>query len=134
MIDGKGVALVIYFQGCSLHCKGCHNPKLWDFKGGKEVSCDEIIDYWNKNRDLFDSIVFQGGEPTDQFEALKYISTNIDGEKWLYTGKEREELPEEVFTLFDVVIYGRFSASCYTGGFPATTNQTIYTKGDKNDC
>lgn len=130
MIDGRGIALVVYFQGCSIHCEGCHNKELWDFGGGKEVKCDEIIKYWEDNKDFFDSVVFQGGEPTDQYTALKYLAENIEGEKWLYTGREKEELPEEVFTLFNVVVYGRFCTSKYTGNFPASSNQVIYYKED----
>ena len=25
--NGKGIGLVFFVQGCSHHCKGCHNPE-----------------------------------------------------------------------------------------------------------
>lgn len=30
--DGIGMALDIFFQGCSLKCKGCQNPELQEKK------------------------------------------------------------------------------------------------------
>ncbi len=34
--DGPGVRTVVYFKGCSLSCRWCHNPESWDF-------CAQII-------------------------------------------------------------------------------------------
>ena len=36
-VNGTGLGMTIYFQGCSHHCKGCHNPETWEF--GKGVYC-----------------------------------------------------------------------------------------------
>jgi len=30
-----GVSVSVYVQGCPHHCKGCHNPETWDFRGGE---------------------------------------------------------------------------------------------------
>lgn len=27
VVNGKGLGMTIYFQGCSHHCKGCHNTE-----------------------------------------------------------------------------------------------------------
>ena len=50
IVDGEGIRSVIWFQGCSHNCPGCHNPETHDFKAGVEVSLktmkkqiDEII-------------------------------------------------------------------------------------------
>ena len=29
--DGPGVRTVVYFKGCNLRCKWCHNPELISF-------------------------------------------------------------------------------------------------------
>ena len=33
--NGEGIRVVLWVNGCSLHCKGCHNPETWDFNSGK---------------------------------------------------------------------------------------------------
>lgn len=32
--DGCGYRFSIYFQGCHIHCIGCHNKGIWDIKEG----------------------------------------------------------------------------------------------------
>ena len=34
--NGEGVGVALFVQGCHFKCKGCFNPKTWDFNGGKE--------------------------------------------------------------------------------------------------
>lgn len=31
--NGPGIGISVWFQGCSLRCKGCHNQQLWPFEG-----------------------------------------------------------------------------------------------------
>lgn len=33
-VDGEGITVSLWMQGCPLRCKGCHNECLWDFEGG----------------------------------------------------------------------------------------------------
>lgn len=44
-VNGQGVCVSYWVQGCPLHCPGCHNPQTWDFKGGLDVDEDTIIDH-----------------------------------------------------------------------------------------
>ena len=39
-INGIGVCVSFWTQGCPFHCAGCHNPQTWDFEGGYEVPID----------------------------------------------------------------------------------------------
>ena len=41
-IDGEGISVSLWTQGCPHHCKGCHNPETWDFNGGYEDTTNEI--------------------------------------------------------------------------------------------
>ena len=35
-IDGEGISVSLWTQGCPHRCLGCHNPETWDFEGGYE--------------------------------------------------------------------------------------------------
>ena len=62
IVDGPGIRLVVFTQGCRHHCPGCHNPETHSFQGGQLVSIDEILDMIKKNP-LLDGITFSGGDP-----------------------------------------------------------------------
>ena len=62
IVDGEGIRTVIWTQGCSHNCPGCHNPATHDFKGGFLTDTDEI------NKELSSlkaqtGITFSGGDP-----------------------------------------------------------------------
>ena len=63
--DGPGIRTVIFFQGCKLRCKFCHNPESWDPKEGN-YSVDELFDRIMRNKPYFGNnggVTFSGGEP-----------------------------------------------------------------------
>ncbi len=37
-VDGPGVRLVVFFQGCPMSCLYCHNPDTWRIGGGTEMT------------------------------------------------------------------------------------------------
>ena len=41
-VDGPGVRFVVFFQGCPLRCKFCHNPDTWNPAEGKPVTAKEL--------------------------------------------------------------------------------------------
>lgn len=55
-----------------MRCLYCHNPDTWDISGGKEISTDEILREFNKNRDFYakGGITVTGGEPLLQMDFL----------------------------------------------------------------
>lgn len=42
-VNGKGVCVSVWTQGCPFHCEGCHNSETWDFEGGIEKDKEELI-------------------------------------------------------------------------------------------
>ena len=40
VVNGEGICVSFWTQGCPFHCAGCHNPQTWDFEGGYEVPVD----------------------------------------------------------------------------------------------
>lgn len=70
-VDGPGLRFVVFFQGCPLRCKCCHNPDTWNMTGGEEYSAREIVQKVLRYRDYFGKdggITLSGGEPLMQAE------------------------------------------------------------------
>ncbi|WP_265324217.1 4Fe-4S cluster-binding domain-containing protein, partial [Clostridioides difficile] len=43
IVDGPGLRMVIWTQGCIHNCKECHNPQTHDLCGGFYMDTEEII-------------------------------------------------------------------------------------------
>ena len=43
VVDGPGIRMVIFTQGCPHHCPGCHNPETHDFEGGHLEDTEDLI-------------------------------------------------------------------------------------------
>ncbi|MBR2969745.1 MAG: pyruvate formate lyase-activating protein [Clostridia bacterium] len=73
-LDGPGIRFVVFFQGCKLRCKYCHNPETWNMEGDSQiVSSDELMERIEKYRNYFGEdggVTFSGGEPLLQPEFL----------------------------------------------------------------
>lgn len=73
-VDGPGIRLVIFLQGCLFRCKYCHNPEGWAFKTQKikKISIDEIISLFQKNYCFYKNggITLSGGDPMCQPEFV----------------------------------------------------------------
>lgn len=71
-VDGPGVRFVVFFQGCPLRCRYCHNPDTWDFSGGREVTAEELLKEYDSYKEFLKSggITATGGEPLAQPEFL----------------------------------------------------------------
>lgn len=65
IVDGPGLRLAIFAQGCPHHCPGCHNPESHDFAGGSDMDTEKIIARMDANP-LLDGITLTGGEPFEQ--------------------------------------------------------------------
>ena len=34
VVDGEGITISFWVQGCPHHCKECFNPETWNFEDG----------------------------------------------------------------------------------------------------
>jgi len=101
--DGPGLRTVVFFKGCPLHCKWCHNPECISpepqlmfypekcigcgmcekgcFAGarvicGKEMTDEEIFSQILLDKEYYakdGGVTFSGGEPMTQPEMLKSL-------------------------------------------------------------
>lgn len=113
-VDGPGVRFVIFFQGCPMRCKYCHNPDTWAFSGGSEMTADELLEGYERNKDFYKGggITATGGEPlmqlpflTELFEKAKKrgIHTCLDTSGIAYSEKKQKEY-EALFAVTDLVL------------------------------
>ncbi|TET06788.1 radical SAM protein [Candidatus Dependentiae bacterium] len=126
-VPGK-IAVAVYFAGCSLRCKDCQNKELWDPHSGILMTLDTVDQQINAHQ-LADSVVFLGGEPTDQMPFLKTLCQKIrDKERVLYTGREFEELPPSLIEHLDMIICGPYRSDLHIDSWPASKNQRVFVK------
>ena len=73
-VDGPGLRLVIFLQGCPLNCLFCHNPETIPFRTKeKKITIDEIIKLYRRNESFYKEsggITFSGGEAMAQIEFV----------------------------------------------------------------
>lgn len=134
---GPGKRLLLFTQGCSIHCEGCVNSHLWNFGCGKDINATEILNICKENK--VDGITLHGGEPLDQapavLEVIKLLKEN-GFSVILFTGYIKKELNGaqiKIWNLADIVVSGRFveSKKNLYMQFRGSTNQRIYTHKGK---
>lgn len=71
-VDGPGIRFVVFLRGCPLRCLYCHNPDTWERNKGTEMTADELLGEYNKNRDFYKrgGITVTGGEPLLQLDFV----------------------------------------------------------------
>ncbi len=120
IVDGPGLRLTIFTQGCPHHCEGCHNPQTHPFKGGKSYPLRKF------KKDILSSpllygVTFSGGDPFSQAKALipyaKFVKEQ-GLELACYTGFLFEQLAsgsvpygKELLSFVDILIDGKFVLS-----------------------
>ena len=74
-VDGPGIRLVVFMQGCPMRCPYCHNPDTWSVNGGREISAQEIIDEYEKYKEFLTNggITITGGEPLMQIDFVTEV-------------------------------------------------------------
>lgn len=47
IVNGEGIAVSLFVQGCPHHCKGCFNSETWDYSYGQPWT-QEVEDKFHK--------------------------------------------------------------------------------------
>lgn len=80
IVDGPGLRLVVFAQGCPHHCQGCHNPDTHDVNSGYTLRVEDLFDYIQKRfagNKILRGVTFSGGEPFLQAEPLGYLARRL---------------------------------------------------------
>ena len=94
IVDGPGIRMTVFVQGCNHNCVGCHNPQTHDPTGGELMDVRDIAERAFDNP-LLDGLTFSGGEPFLQCEALTLLAELVRARGLniiAYTGFLWEEL------------------------------------------
>lgn len=123
VVDGTGARTVIFFQGCSINCKGCHNPESHNKRKGRNYTPKKLLDEVKK--DFNSKITLSGGEPLEQHldQLLEFIELfKAECKKrrnrpdiWIYSGKhytvatlKEDEMKYKIFQHCNVLVDGPF--------------------------
>lgn len=127
VVNGEGVCVSLFTQGCPHKCKGCFNSETWDIEGGIEIKEDELIQKIIaaiKKNGIQRNFSVLGGEPlapwniTNIHHIIYEIKKQFPSIKiFIWTGYEVKELIEysrissslrEVLSNADTLIVGRY--------------------------
>lgn len=94
IVDGPGLRMTVFFQGCPHQCPGCHNPHTHDENGGEIMDTADVVRRFRANP-LLSGITLSGGEPLEQPAAAMEIAEAVkaDGKSvMVYTGYRWEDV------------------------------------------
>ncbi len=126
--DGYGVRTTLFVSGCTNRCPGCFQPQTWDFEYGKPFTREVEDDIIKSLRPYYvNGLTLLGGEPfePENQRALVPFMRRVKGEFpdkdiWCFTGftldgelqkdgsHPRCEVTDEMLSMIDVLVDGRF--------------------------
>ena len=72
LVDGPGIRVVVFMNGCKLRCKFCHNPEMWQ-KREYNYTVEELVNKIKRYKPYFKNnggVTFSGGEPLLQSKFI----------------------------------------------------------------
>lgn len=95
---GPGRRVGIWFQGCSIGCKGCVSKDTWPSDSTRSIDLSELFE-WCREMAMkgLDGITISGGEPFDQSSELLSLLVMLN--EW----REKSKLD------FDVLCYSGYT-------------------------
>ncbi|MCL2847697.1 MAG: pyruvate formate-lyase-activating protein [Firmicutes bacterium] len=108
-LDGPGLRTIIFFKGCPLRCKYCHNADMLSFEGGEKWTIDSLVTKCIKYKNFYGEnggVTLSGGEPlTQQSPSLVLLIKELQ-KKDIHVVLDTSGFPfsEEVLSVVDLVI------------------------------
>lgn len=122
LVDGPGLRMTIFTQGCPHRCPGCHNPETHLPIGGQVISEESLFQLYCSLK-VQRGVTLSGGEPFMQAAPLSKFAEKVHeagGDVITYTGYVWEQLRDKAQTdegirdllkQTDLLIDGRFILS-----------------------
>lgn len=116
IVDGPGIRVTVFCQGCPHRCEGCHNPQSHPFEGGTPKTVQEVFAVI-KGSPLARGVTFSGGEPFAQAEAFAALAALLKADGYevaSYSGYTFEELltgtpaQQALLQQLDILVDGPF--------------------------
>lgn len=138
IVNGPGVRVSVFTQGCNIHCDGCFSTEIWSFDGGKEFTeeiRDFILDLCDKPHIAGLSIL--GGEPLSTLNynelldlIMKFRERFPDKTIWMWTGYIFEELNNtqlDIVKMVDVLVDGPWTQNLgdFSLKYRGSSNQRV---------
>ena len=82
LVDGPGIRTVIFFNGCKLRCKYCHNPEMWNLSSDN-YDVDELLNKIRRFKPYYrdnGGVTYSGGEPLLHVDFLIELSKRLKNE------------------------------------------------------
>lgn len=127
------ISVLIYTQGCHLHCPGCFNEELWPSTSEKAVVVETPQALENLIKSTIDInicgenpwIVWLGGDPVEQEDLPQFLEylQKAGYNNCVYTGRTLDKVSETVIDWTDIIKVGPWE------GIPVTevgTNQKFF--------
>ena len=144
--NGLGVRVSLFVSGCRNKCKNCFNKETWDFCYGKPFTQEteneifaELDKYWIAGLTVLGGEPFEPENQKDLLPFLKKVRQKYPEKSiWMYSGylfdehmlkqsKIRTEYTDEILSLIDVLVDGRFVEELHdiTLKFRGSSNQRV---------
>lgn len=142
-VNGIGVSVSLYLQGCPHHCPGCFSIQTWDPKGGRPYDYNELIaeilDKIGKNG-IHRNLNILGGETLDTYDKIEFLDLLFsivrkqypDIKILVWTGYTMAEIREKylknILNQIDYLIEGPFilAERDITLKWRGSRNQNVY--------
>ncbi|MDR1759801.1 MAG: anaerobic ribonucleoside-triphosphate reductase activating protein [Fibrobacter sp.] len=119
IVDGPGIRLTVFVQGCPHRCPHCHNPETHNPEGGYFITLSEILEMIEENP-ILDGVTFSGGEPFMHAKTLTPLAREIKKRGYhltIYSGYTYEQILKkaeiepafsELLSFADLLVDGPF--------------------------
>ena len=142
IVNGPGIRISIFVQGCPIHCPGCFNSEAWDPDRGNRWTPDIQEQVFKlAESEHINGLSILGGEPLAPYNRdavydiiVAFKEKFPDKDIWLWTGYTMEMLTfnsatyKKIFDNIDYIVTGPFvkEQKSNTIAFRGSSNQKIW--------